>query len=49
MYVTLGDKCPSYSTVQHSSMEGEQRSWKPTHVKIPENVDAIHSMILGDR
>jgi transposase len=56
--VTLGDKCPSYSTVKnwvyrfragHLSTEDEERSGRPTQVTIPENVDAIHSMILDDR
>jgi transposase len=58
MLVTLGDKRPSYSTVKnwvarfrrgHLSTEDEERSGRPTRVTIPENVDAIHSMILDDR
>jgi transposase len=56
MSVTLGDKHPS--TVKnwvarfrtgHLSTEDEERSGRPTQVTIPENVDAIHSMILDDR
>jgi transposase len=58
MSVTLSDKCPSYSTVKnwvarlragHLSTEDEERSGRPTQVTIPENVNAIHSMILDDR
>jgi transposase len=58
MSVTLGDKCPSYSTVKnwvarcgtgHFSTKDEERSGRPTQVTIPENVDTIHSMILNDR
>jgi transposase len=57
MSVTLGDKCPSYSTVKNwvarfstgqLSTEDEERSERPTQVTIPENVDAIHSMIQVD-
>jgi transposase len=55
MSVTLGDKCPSYSTVKnwvarvrigHLSTEDQERSGRPTQVTVPENLDAIHSMIL---
>jgi histone-lysine N-methyltransferase SETMAR len=58
MSVTLGDKCPSYSTANnwvarfragHLSTKDEERSGRPTQVTIPENVDTIHSMILDDR
>jgi hypothetical protein len=58
MSVTLGDKHPSYSTVKncvarlrtgHQSTENKECSERPTQVTIPENVDAIHSMVLGDR
>jgi hypothetical protein len=58
MSVALGDKRPSYSTVKscpagfrtgHINTEDEQRSGRPTQVTIPENVNAIHSMILDDR
>jgi transposase len=58
MSVTLGDKRPSYSTVKnwiarlrtgHLSSEDEERSGRATHVTVPENVDAIHCMILDDR
>jgi transposase len=56
--VTLRDKRPSYSTVKnwvagfrtrHFSTECEERSRRPTQVTIPENLDAIHSMILNGR
>jgi hypothetical protein len=33
----------------HLSTEDEERSERPTQVTIPENVDAIHSIILDDR
>jgi transposase len=58
MSVTLGDMRPSYSTVKnwvtrfrtdHLSTEEEEPSRRPTQVTIPENVDAIHPMILDDR
>jgi hypothetical protein len=57
MSVTLGDKCPSNSTVKnwavrfrigHLSTEGEERSERPTQVTVLVNEDAIHSMILDD-
>jgi DNA-binding transcriptional regulator GbsR (MarR family) len=57
MSVTLGDKRPSYSTVKnyvamfrtgHFSTE-DKRSGRPTQVTVPENVDAIYSMILDNR
>jgi hypothetical protein len=53
---TLGDKRLSYSKTKnwiatfrtgHLSIE-DKRSGRPTQVTIPENVDAIHSMILDD-
>jgi hypothetical protein len=56
--VTLGDKHPSYSTVKnwvamfgtgHLNTEDEERSRRPTQVTIPENMDAINSMILDGR
>jgi hypothetical protein len=31
------------------SAEGEELSGRPTQLTIPENVDAIHSMILNDQ
>jgi hypothetical protein len=31
------------------STEDEERSGRPTPVTIPQNVDAIHSMILDDK
>jgi transposase len=58
MSVTLGDKLPSYPTVKnwvarfrtgHLSTEDEERSGRPTQMTIPENLDAVHSMILDDR
>jgi transposase len=58
MLVTLDDTRPSYSTVKnwvarfrtgHLSTEDEERSGEQTQVTIPENVDAIHSMILENR
>jgi hypothetical protein len=50
MSVTLGNKQPSYSTVKnwiagvrtgHVSTEDEECSWRPTQVKLPENIDAF--------
>jgi transposase len=58
MSVTLGDKHPSYSTVKnlvarfrtgYLGTEDEELSRRPTQVTIPENVDAIHSIILDDK
>jgi hypothetical protein len=55
MLVTLGDKRPSYCTFKycaagfrtdHLSTEAEGLSGRPTQVTIPENVDAIHSIIV---
>jgi hypothetical protein len=55
--VTLGDKHPSYSTVNnwvarfmtgHLSTEDEEHPGRPTDRTVPENLDAIHSMILND-
>jgi hypothetical protein len=57
MSVTLCDKHPSYSTAKkrvsrfrtgHLSTEGEECSGRLTKVTVPENVDAIHSMILDN-
>jgi hypothetical protein len=57
MSVPSGGKCPSYSTVTngvarfrigHLSTEDDDCSKRPTQVTIPENVDAIHPMILDD-
>jgi hypothetical protein len=31
------------------STEDEELSWRPTEVTFPENMDAVHSMILDDR
>jgi transposase len=33
----------------HLSTEGKERSGRPTQVTVPENVDAIHSIIMDDR
>jgi transposase len=33
----------------HLSTEDEEHSGRPTQVTIPENVDAIHSLILDNR
>jgi hypothetical protein len=58
MSVILGEKRPSYSIVKncvakfrtgHLGTEDEECSGRPTQVTIPENVDAIHCMILDDR
>jgi hypothetical protein len=58
MSVTLDDKCPSYFTVNnlvarfrtwHLNTEDEDLSGRPIQVAIPENVNAIHSMILIDQ
>jgi hypothetical protein len=57
MLDTLGDKHPSFSAVKNwlarfktgnVSTEG-QCSERPTQVTFPENVDAIHSVILYDQ
>jgi transposase len=51
-------KHPTYSTVKnwiarftigHLSTKDEECSGRPTQVTVPENVDAIHSVILDDR
>jgi transposase len=58
MSIILGDERPSYYTVKNwvawfrtglSIIEDEGRSGRPTQVSIPENVNAILSMILDDR
>jgi transposase len=57
MLVTLGDMHPSCSVVKnwvarfrtgHLGTEDEERSGRKTQVTIPENMDALHSMILDD-
>jgi hypothetical protein len=57
MSVALGYKCPSYCTVKkwlvrlgtgHLSTKDEGHSGRLTQVTIPQNMDAIHSMILND-
>ena len=57
MSITLGEKSPSYLTVknwvarcktEHFSTEGKDCPRKATLVTVPENVDAIHSMIVAD-
>jgi hypothetical protein len=54
VWVTLGDKRPSYCTVKswiagfrtrQLNAEGEGRSGRRTQVTVPENVDTIYSMI----
>jgi hypothetical protein len=51
MSVTSGDKHPSYSTVKNWALKtgNKEHFVTPTHVTIPEKVDAIHSMILDHR
>jgi hypothetical protein len=58
MLSTLGDQCPSCATVKNSfasfkrgrlSVEDEKRLGRPISVSIPENIDAVHDMILADR
>jgi hypothetical protein len=58
MSITLNDKRPFYSTAKdcvarfrtgNLSTEDEERSGRPSQVIIPENVDAVHCMILDDR
>jgi hypothetical protein len=57
MLVTLNDKHPSYSMVKNwvagfrtrHLITEDERSGRPTEVTIPENADAIHSMILDSR
>lgn len=58
MTVTLGDKCPFYSTVKncitgfrtgHLTTEGEERYVRQAQVTVAENLDAIHSLYLDDR
>ena len=55
---TLGDQCPSYATVKNwtasfkrgkFSIEDDDRSGRPVSVSVPENIDAVHDMILSDR
>jgi transposase len=57
MSVAFGDKLPSYSTVKnwvagfrtgHLSNEGGDRPGRPTESAAPENLDAIHSMVLDN-
>jgi histone-lysine N-methyltransferase SETMAR len=58
MSQTLGEKCPSYSTVKtwisrfktgHFTVEDEPRSGRPTTSTDPETCDAVHELILEDR
>jgi histone-lysine N-methyltransferase SETMAR len=58
MSVTSGEKSPSYSTVKNwvapfktgnFSTEDEDRTGRPLVITVPEDVDAIHSMILAGR
>jgi hypothetical protein len=57
MSVTLGDKRPFYFTVKdrvagftagHLGNEDKECSGRQTQVTIPENTDAIYSVILVD-
>lgn len=58
MLNTLGDQCPLYATVKNwtasfkrgkFSIEDDDRSRRPVSVSVPENIDAVHDMILSDR
>nr|XP_060623585.1 histone-lysine N-methyltransferase SETMAR-like isoform X2 [Anolis sagrei ordinatus] len=58
MLQTLGDQCPSYSTVKnwvakfktgHVSTNDEKRPGRPRVVVVPEIVDAVHNLILENR
>lgn len=58
MLETLGDQCPSYATVKNwiasfkrgkLSVEDDKRPGRPISVSTPENIDAVHDMILSDR
>lgn len=58
MLNTLGDQCPSYATVKNwtasfkrgkFSIEDDDRSGRPVSVSVPENIDAVHDMILSNR
>jgi hypothetical protein len=47
--LTLGGKSPSYLTVKNwVALKVKTVHIKPLVVTVPENVDAIHSMIVGD-
>ncbi|XP_066439098.1 interferon regulatory factor 3-like isoform X1 [Eleutherodactylus coqui] len=58
MSQTLGDQCPSYSTVKnwvakfkmdHFSANNEERPGRPREVVVSEIVDAVHNLILENR
>lgn len=58
MSKTLGEVCPSYATVKNwvasfkrgkISVEDDDRPGRPISVSTPENVNAVHDMILSDR
>ncbi|KAM4029265.1 protein GVQW3 [Anomaloglossus baeobatrachus] len=58
MWQTLGDQCPSYSTVKnwvakfktgHFSTNDEERPGRPRVVVVPEIVEAVHNLILENR
>ena len=58
MSQTMGDSGPSYETVKrwvvhfktgHFGVESEKPSGRPVSVSVPENVKAIHDMIMEDR
>jgi hypothetical protein len=53
--VTLGEKSPSYLTIKnwvawfktgHFGIEDEDHPGRPSVVTVPQNVDAMHYMIL---
>ena len=58
MFKTLGNLCPSYATVKNwvasfkrgeFAVEDGKRSGRPISVSTPENIEAVHDMILSDR
>lgn len=58
MLTTLGDQCPSYSTIKNwvadfkrgrKDVTDEKRSGRPISVSTQENIDAVHDMILDNR
>lgn len=58
MQETMKDECPSYATVKNwvakfkrgdYGVEDEARSGRPPEVTTPENIEAVHELILKDR
>ena len=57
MLDTLKDKCPSYATIKNWTAEfkrgrtevKEHHAGRPVFVSAPENIDAVHDLILEDR